>query len=527
MPRIQGYERQYGVESGAPNRQAQASDFGGTGATELGHGIQSAGQDAAFAQRQLQAASTQRTLTDVHSALSMFRTEFFKQAEEVERTADPSDTKVGDRWLLGESGEGDPGSVKHILDSYREHIEDPVAQQAFDRGAADIVEHFSGRFVTFQAKLAGEHAKQSYSLLVDNAQNDAERHPEATDFILRNLRTAIESPDGPYGRLPTEQRRQLLENAERSTQEFMVRGEIRKNPLSSLEDLRNGKWDEFLNAEKKVALVNAAESEIHVQQVEARRLAAEAKNQLIEVQHQTDQTLMAKYAAHQANPANKQFPALTAMEISNELKAGRLDGSVGRAMLNMLDSDAREKTLKSDNATYWDLFQRVHLPWGDKRKITSTADIYDAAAKRKLTPENVKNLVKEFHDSRSEDGSIFGREKAEFLKRIEPQITKPGPFGVYADPTTPEQFYRFQQDVETALNQYGKIGKDPRELLDPTNKNYLGRREFLDRYQNKSFGGLTTAPRMTPPAQAVPAPGTPAQPAKPKKSLDDIFGFKK
>ncbi len=476
MPRIQGYERQFSVGGASPNRQASASDFGGSGLTELGHGIQSAGQDAAFAQRQLQIASTQRTLTDVHSALSMFRTEFFKQASEVERTADPADTRVGDRWLLGETGEGDPGSVKHVLDSYRTKIEDPAGQQAFDRGAADIIEHFSNRFVTFQARLAGEHAKQSYNLLVDNAQNDAERHPEATQFILRNVRAAIESPDGPYARLPTETRRTLLEDAERSTMEFMMRGRIRQHAGDALGMLQKGEGDSFLNAEKKVQLVNIAEREIHAQQVEANRLKAEAKQQLIELQHRTDQTLMAKYAAHVADPGNQNAPALSATDIANELRAGRLDGGVGRAMLNMIDSDSKEKTLKSDNQAYWDLFYRVTRPWGHPDKLTSTEDIYKVAAQRKLTPANVKSLVNDFHNSRNEDGQKLIQDRAIALDTFKSSITHSNQLLGRLDQEGDINFGKFHKFMIDEEARAVKENRDPHDIYNERSEFYVGNR---------------------------------------------------
>jgi hypothetical protein len=515
MPRIQGYERQVSATAEIPGRRYPTSrpdDFGGGAGRELGHGVQSAGQDLAFAHRQMQAAHTQRVLTDVHSALSMFRTEFFKQAEEVKRTAEPNDTRVGERWLLGESGEGDPGSVKHLLDGYRSKIEDPAGQHAFDRGAADIIEHFSNDFVRFQSKLAGQHAAQSYKLMVDNAKNDAERHPEATQLILRNLRAAIEDHEGPYARLPTDTRRTLLEDAERDTHEFMWRGRIRQHPKDAMERLQKGEGDAFLVPEKKVQLINAAESEIHSQQVEARRLASEAKTQLIELQHRTDQTLMAKFAAHTADPANPQFPALSATDIANELRAGRLEGPVGRAMLNMIDSHAKEATLKSDNQAYWDLFGRIALPWGHPDKLTSTADIYNAAAARKLTPSNVKNLLKDFYDSRSEDGQRIINDRNIALSTFKSSITHSNQLLGRMDQEGDINFGKFHKFMIEEEARAIKENRDPHDIYNEHSKHYVG--NALPKYRKSLRQSMETVTKSLKEGMQERPPDSPSAPSK-------------
>lgn len=531
MPRI--YTQQVSAEGGIPARRASGSDVGGTGISELGAGIQSAGQDLAFMNRKFEAAAEQQEISDVHEFLQRARGQGLERAVAIENSVDPglnpSTRDLGKEFLFGESGEGDEGSLKAHFDEHRQLLKYPAAIQAFDRGAAELTTHFSEHFLDVHRRLAREYAKTSHVSMIDRAQNDVERHPDSYDLVMRQITTAMTAPDGPYSqdKIPRATRDKLMAEAREAVTEYKVRGEIKRDPYAAMAMLEKGVFDADIPAERKTALYETAKVAIHAKQVEGAQAAAEANRQRIELARTAEATLVEKLLAHDQNPSKN--PMVKPQDILDSHLAQH-DPQKALTLTNLLHARAKENAERPQHTNpvvMNRLFKRIHLPDGDPKKLLDTDEIYNAYTNGHLSFTDMGNLRREVTEARSPEGSIFGKEKAEFFHRVGPQILKPGPFGVYADPSTPEQFYRFQQDAEEAIKQYRKLGKDPRELLDPTHKNYLGKQDFIKKYQHDSFGSLSSSIQL--PESTVPAtPSTqPAAPAKPRKSLDEIFGFKK
>lgn len=518
MPRIQGYEQQYSALGGRiPARQAESTDFGGTGLLEVGRAIQSAGQDAGFAMRQIQMAESQRQVTDVHSALQMLRAEFTKKAIAAESSADPSDTTIGDFVLFGESGEGDAGSLKWALDTYREHISDPVAKQAFDRGAADLTTHFTIHFANVQARMAGTYAQQQMIQMIDAGQNTVQLDPDQHRQVSESVEQAINDPNGIFYRpgLDAGVRERFKRMAKEQLAESAVRGRIRQDPVRAKQVLEAGFWDDELTGEKRAILLSSADTAIKAREVAANQALAEERRQQAELRHQTDRNLMAKYLLHQENPGNPEFPAVTATEVAQEMAAGRLDGGVGRAIINMMEADSKEKTLKSDNSTYWKLFGRITLPWGHPDKLTSMQDVYDAAAQRKLTSKNVEQLAADFEKARNEDGLRLVEDRRIFLDSMKSSITHSNLLLGKLDQEGDVNFGRFSKMVRDEEAKAIKENRDPHELYDESSKYYLGKR--LGKYRKTMEQSMETISRGLKPSS--PTQKSPTKPSQSKARL--------
>jgi hypothetical protein len=374
-------------------------------------------------------------------------------------------------------------------------------------------------FAQVQSKMAGIHAKNQAVKMIDAAQTTVQTDPSQYTDVLAATMTAIDDPRSDYGRAGVEQRDAIKRMATEQIASSTVRGMIGDSPQHALRSLQVGEWDKAISGEQKIVLMNAAETGIRTQEVEARRAEAEALRQQKARYDATDQTFGAQFALHQANPGKPEFKPLTATQIGVALRDNQIDGPTGRAWLNMIEENARRgPTAVHTNPTVErDLFKRIYLKDGDPKKIIDTQPIYDAYLRKQLSDTDMGRLRDELVKSRSPEGSQFGKEKADFLKGIEPQITKPGPFGIYADPTTPEKFAEFQRELEATIAKYHQAGKDPRTLFDPGSTDYFGKVAKSSKYQSPGFGSTeqTVAPYVPP------APGAP-----PRKSLDDIFGKK-
>ena len=503
MPRIQGYEQQYAASGDIPARQAQERDFGGPGLIEAGRGVQSAGKDLGYAQQQLQLAESQRQVTDVHTALQQIRSDYTKKVLEAEAKADPSDTGFGDRFMMGQSGEGDEGSFKWALDTYREQISDPQARAAFDREASNLTTHFTIHLAQSQARMAGVHAKQQAITMVNAAQDTVQTDPSQYESVLQQTLSAIDDPNGIFYRpgLDAGVRETIKRGTIEQLSSSAVRGMIRDSPQHAKHSLMRGEWDQAISGEQKIALMSAADTAIHGQEVEARRAEAEQARQQAALREKTAQRLTAKYFLSLENPGNPEFPPLTATELAAEMNMGRLDDGVGRAILNMMQSDAREPAQKTDMSTYWNLFRRVRAPWGSPDKLTSPEDIYQAAANGRLRPTDARQLEEDFFKAKTEQGMRLLDDRKTFLDSMKSSITHSNLLLGKLDQEGDVNFGKFARMAIQEEARAIKENRDPHELYDDTSKYYLGNRlgkyrKSMQQSMETISQGLKQAPTM-------------------------------
>lgn len=182
-------------------------------------------------------------------------------------------------------------------------------------------------------------------------------------------------------------------------------------------------------------------------------------------------------------------------------------------------------------ATSIDLYKQIHAPVGDPQKISTLAPIQAQFAAGKLTKPDLDWLTKQFTEAQSDDGSLLGRTKASFLKLVEPSINRSNPMGGSISPVGMRNFYTFMRDTDTMIDAYRKAGKDPNELFDPRNPQYLGRADVLSKYrptQAQESAEMIDAIRTARPTGPIAPPVTPALPSvlpqrRPGESPDDYL----
>jgi len=520
MAKIRPYESQVSPVAEIPVSDASEGMGPGKGAQELGQSLVNAGYSGAHAYQILQSQADAEAVTKVHVALAEMANRATQELAQKKATADPADQDFFGTVYRGGTPEGEPpadGSLHDQLNKLNDQITNPVAKQRFEAGAAALTSQVLNQATAFQGHLAGVYAKQQAISLTNNLQAMVQTDPGQHENALKVMEQVVNDPKGIFFRPGMDAgsreliKRQMTEQIASST----VRGMIGDSPQHALHSLQAGEWDNQISGEQKIVLTSAAETGIRALEVEARRAEAERLRQKKAQYDTTDQQFGAQFALHQANPGNPAFKPLTATDVGTALNNDKIDGPTGRAWLNMIEENARRGpvAVHTNETVERSLFKRIYLPDGDPNKIIDTKPIYDAYLRKQLSDTDMGRLRDELVKSRSPEGSQFGKEKAEFLKGIEPQITKPGPFGIYQDPTTPEKFANFQRDLEATIAQFRKDGKDPRTLFDPNSKDYFGTVAKSNKYQSSNFGSITS------PSQTVPG-------APPRKSLEEIFGVK-
>ena len=519
MARIRPYERQVSAQGDLPTRNANPSDVGGAGLTNLGEGVQHLGQSLGQVERILNEQRTRQEVTDASVSLTELGTELVVEHDELAKRWKPGDPPLSETF---------GGIVKARLDKLQgaENGEERFTTQAgldtFKTHAAQLVNHFTGLTLRTDAHLAGEAAKEQHRTLVDNMGNFLQTHPAYFSLRRDEMASMIHNPDGVYGRLTELQKADLIRAGSEQLAISAVQGFIRKTPNVALETLNDpmlkqseqyGWIAQYIPNEKMQPLIQRAETEVRALDVERARVEADVNRQRIIAARSAEATLVEKLALHMDDPKQPMLSARDVME-SNLME---LDPEKGKSLLTLIHAWSKEdpnRPVHTNPVVEHTLFRRIHLPDGDPKKIVDTDLIYQAYERGQLSFTDMDKLRKEVVEARTPEGSVFGREKSDFLKGMEPRITKPGPFGVYTDPTTPEQFANFKRDLEQTITEYRKAGKNPRVLFDRNSPDYFGNR--APQYEAKGFGSMMPGPSFN---QAP-------SPTAPRKSLDDIFGGK-
>lgn len=479
MARIRPYEAQISTQGDLPARNAQASDFGGPGLSNLGESTQSLGQSLSYAQRFMQEQKARQEVTDASVALTQLGTELVTEHDEAAKRWKPGDAPLSESF---------GGIVTARLEKLRgaENGEERFTTQqglsTFQTHAAQLVSHFTGLTLRTDAHLAGEAAKAQHRELVDGMGNFLQGHPAYFSLRRDEFEAVINNPDGVYGRLSAVQRNELVRLGSEQLAISAVQGFIRKTPNVALEKLNDPmlKQDEqygwiaqYIPNEKMQVLIHNANTMVDAQEAEARRVQAELRRQKQESYNTTGQTLTAKFLLNQDNPGNPQFPPLTATEVGEMMMQDRLDDNTGRALYSMIKASTGEHAPKTDYSAMWNMFARISLPEGDPRKITSLDPINNMAIGGKLEPTHFKFLRDEFMAARTDEGGKLADDRKVFLEMWKPSIDT-SIVGQKLDQTGSRRFGEFTMFVRKEEDRMRKENKDPHDLYNPDSKDYLG-----------------------------------------------------
>lgn len=479
MPQIRGpYTAEQGTDAPIGGREAQASDFGGTGTTQLGTGIQSLGHSAGQAQRIYLQNKMRQEATDADTATMKANADLTIKLQQMAR-----DWKPGDPDFVPAFHD----QVKQTFDALN-HDEDGNAkfetaqgQRHFDNRAAHYASQFVVEGARVSAHLAGQQAITDHAVMVDTQANMLQQQPAFFDSTRQDVENTINNPDGNYARIPAVDRQKLIRQSNEALATATVQGTIEQDPKHADVMLKNNWLGEYIPKEKYPALVDRAQTAVRAIGIEERQAEAERRNRQQDQSRMNDVALVTQEAAHAADPKQ---PAVTPTVVLHAMNAG-LDPRVGHQWLNMLDEDARRgsKPVRTDPQIEHDLFQRIHAKPDDPRKIIDTDPIYAQFIKGNLTSETRRDLVKELTDARSPEGNKLGEVKEEFLKSRASSITKSNMLLGKMDQQGDTKLGDFRAMVRQKIDQYQKEKKDPFDLFDPSKPDFLGKPEILRPYQ--------------------------------------------
>ena len=494
MPRIREYTTQTSAEAGIPGRRAQGSDFGGPGLTQIGNAMQGAGQDIGNGAMYLAQQEGREEVTDVHTQLAKANAEWTLHMNDRGNATAPGDSTFAPKFIE---------DFDNYINKLGENYTTAKGKRAFDQGVGQLRAHFIERAGMFQANLAGVHAKQQFQTVLDSSRNALVNDPSQFDRLLVSTHTALNDPEGLYAKIPVAQREPLIRMTKEQLAMSAVQGYINLSPQLALKQLQSGRWDEYLDADKRVMLERSAEVGIRGQEVEAQRVEAMKIKARKEEERATQENIVQAMANG----------SLTTKMIMSSNLPPTGEGSKEH-FLNVLRTRSKEnaeRPIKTVPSVMLDLFTRVHLPDGDPRKITDESALNDAYIGKQLSFEDFSRLRKEVTDARTPDGEKLGKRRSDFVSGVSAQIDKSNPLMGKIDASGKQQVYEFSYYVDQQVDAYRKAGKNPYDLFDPSKPDYLGSPQVISGFQKtiqqsmKDYSDrIRRAPDISVPSGGVP-----------------------
>lgn len=497
MPKIPDYQSNTSAQvpyHGVTGRNAQPSDVGGAGLEAFGQGVQQMGSRLAEAQRIIKHRKTAAEVTRVDMEMAQAEGELALDLQKQTKEWTPEKGNISQGFQ--DQTQKRLESVAYDQDG-NSVLETPEGLQHWQLKQAKIRQHFTMASMQAESQVQGQHAINQHIQQVDKLANNVQAMPEMYGMMREQIEGTIDNPNGFYAALPAVKRDELKRGAVNVLSRAAVQGGIRLRPTQTLADLQaggSGTWnkDDLTDADYN-NLLNQAKTASHALDVDKDRAYAEAERQRRELARTTTTKLLTKLAAHDQDPSS---PPLTAQDIIDS-GLGKYDDNGMQSLIGIVHARSKETDghkIQTDPTTYRNLFNDIHRPDGDPKKITDPAIIQDAFGKRgKLSFDDMNDLRRELFDSKTPDGMKLSTDKKETLDLLKTQITKSNMLMGKLDQDGDYNMMRFTKHVDRQMQAYKAAKKDPHDLFDDSKPDFVGRPEVLKKFQTTMKESLAKA----------------------------------
>lgn len=474
MPTIRPYQQQVSPEVGLPGRNAQASDLGHTGFSQLGNAVQSATQDAAQATAIIERnrGRQQATDADLNATLASVTLTEKLQARE-------KNWKPGDLPLIGDAA----AEIQQTLDGLK-YNEDGSEKYDTEDGRTTLAQrtsHLAAQYLLeagrAQSRLDGVAAEESFKTWTSAkgnflAQGVNYLHIESS---LKELEQTLHT--GIYTGISEGARAGLFRMGKGFLAENAMEGMIRDNPKGAITALQGGFMADALGEGKTSSLLEKARVMDHLMTQHAKTAQDEFKEAQKNAALSQYSQAVQVHLEHRADPTKPGITPAYLNSLTNLMShlpqdALQLQGLVDRDM-----KEAKEGATKGNPLVYRQLFGKLRAG-----ELGTIKEIDKARVDGDLTAEWHGELVSEYNKSLTPEGRDLIKASEEFFKRAEMAIVPKDLPAMLADPEAGFRMLQYQHDVRTAMEQDRKDGKDPMRRITPGNPEYMGTHEHVQQY---------------------------------------------
>lgn len=476
MAKIPVYDQQFSYGAAMPGRETSAADFG----AGIGQTLSGMGETAYKINDVLQEQKTRAEVSDVHAKLATAEAEWSvaiaKRAQEA---------PLGDTTFAGKVNE----DIGKYFEKFSENValSTPAGVRAFQEGSAKLKAHFFQQAGLYQAQSVGKKAVADFGTVVDSAQKLLVSDPTLFDKKITDIKAMIADPNGVFARVPGEHRDKLEKDAIESLSYAAVQGTILtlNAPELARKQLVEGRWDEYINADKKDDLIRQADTGIHAKQSadERRRMLDERAKK--DAQDAVSQKFLARIIDPKANGGSLSDAEILAdPTLTTPQKQHFIDYKLTRA--RELKNQSESRTNPGEVRA---LMLEIHAADTDPKKTYNYDSIMSAYRAGRISTPEMTFLRREVDQLRDGSTQGFQKDVQQARSMVHSSFTR-SIVGQTQPEAAADASYRFAQDLEEAIQRKRKANEDPRSLLDPGHKDYMLAPSRLQSYMSTASQAL-------------------------------------
>jgi hypothetical protein len=217
---------------------------------------------------------------------------------------------------------------------------------------------------------------------------------------------------------------------------------------------------------KRIDMEHKGQLQIKAQSLEETRLAAEQKRKAQQLSDDAEGEILKQLHSSGSSVSANSIVNDDRLLVNAKERMVRLLEHVGKA-------DRTEATYGKE---FYSLFQRVHAPEGDPRRITDPAVLYEHVRPGGgLTLGGMEKLRAEMSGKRTPEGEAEGALKKQFFANAKGQISGSNDGLGIKDPKGDELYLKFMAQALAEYDKGRKDGKSASALLNPESSDYIGK----------------------------------------------------
>jgi len=464
IERLDSQSRAPGPVATPDGQSAGAFGFGsasGSALRDIGEGVKKFSDGVLERMEQSEVSALNSDFADAQA-------DFTTQWQETLRTAKPGDNTIADKFL--------EDFDKHV-ERMQEGASTRAGQLYFAKASSEMRSQFAVTAQSAQAELAGQKARLDYTNTVSKLSSSLLDDPTLYGKNVQMHDDALGALVGTKAISPM-LAAQLREKGMPDLAQSAVRGRIRVNPRAVEAELASGKWDNVISGDAKHTLYGEARQALSAQKTMADKSRLDQESAKAAAQN-----------ARQTEYLKKFYDGK--LDIKDVLNDGLLDsfGSGSKQQfLNM--AEERNKAggaAKRDSGTVSRLFDQIHLPDGDPKKITDENQLnnYFGTGQGKGLDESALNFLRaEVQGKKTVEGANAAKLKVAMTDAAKDAIVKKDVFGL-ADPDGLSVYVEYLSDFTKEWQEKVAAGVPARSLVDPKSPEYMGNR-FLPYKKNQA-----------------------------------------
>ncbi len=305
------------------------------------------------------------------------------------------------------------------------------------------------------AKLEGAKFLQSASSIIQS-------NPNYLPVAEKNAEDLV----GTFSRISPEQRALIANEIKQDLNMASAVSAARIDPEGTKKRLDAGEWN--LSPEQRNTAVNKAETEMRAKRAEESYARAEAERERHRLDDKARDTHFADIIAGKASRRS-------IMDDVTLLPATR------EHLINVMETRAREglnAEKRSNPVVLRNLWMRINAPEGDPSKIYNGDAIFEAVRTNQINVSDASGLNNMVAQQKDENGRTIGTRLGGLMSVVGRALSQDPQFT--AQPALVAEIQMdYQARVLDKVDQLRKDKKNPGDVFDPTNREYVGSREFI------------------------------------------------